>query len=192
MYKTGEILVNHRFASGVSSYFFALIINWVNCSYYRGGTLVYAVCWWYCIGRWIERWLECKTIQKLNLKALLISCTKVEYVNCNFSWNVQRTRTLTRIEAQEILQSYSPRYLGTIINKDVEYRIRVGWLKWRLAYGVLWDLCIPTRLSTWQSWDQQWLMTEIVGQSKSIIATKWVQQRLECRDRWVVKLGKIG
>ena len=55
-----------------------------------------------------------------------------------------------RIEAQHVPQRF--RFLGSIISKekelekDVEHRIRVGWLKWRLAYGVLYDRHIPTRL----------------------------------------------
>ena len=32
------------------------------------------------------------------------------------------------------------------IDEDVEHRIKAGWLKWRLASGVLCDRRIPIRL----------------------------------------------
>ena len=57
-----------------------------------------------------------------------------------------------RIEALAISQRDSFRYLGSIISKDgeidegVKYRIKAGWLKWRLSSGVLCDRRIPTRL----------------------------------------------
>ena len=57
-----------------------------------------------------------------------------------------------RIETKEIPQRDSLCYLGSIISKDweidgdVEQRIKVGWLKWRLASGVLCDRRMPTRL----------------------------------------------
>ncbi|XP_071694390.1 uncharacterized protein [Rutidosis leptorrhynchoides] len=44
------------------------------------------------------------------------------------------------------------RYLGSVlhksgrINEDVSYRIKVGWLKWRAATGVLCDKKIPLKL----------------------------------------------
>ena len=66
-------------------------------------------------------------------------------MDCNFSGHIQRVETTMRIEAYEIPQRYSFRYLGSIIcedgeiDGDVEHRIKVGWLKWRLAFGVLCD-----------------------------------------------------
>ena len=53
-------------------------------------------------------------------------------MDCNFSGYVQRAKTIVRIEAQEILQSDSSQYFGSIISKDgeieedVEHSIRVG------------------------------------------------------------------
>ena len=57
-----------------------------------------------------------------------------------------------RIEDHEIPQSDSFCYLGSIISKDgeiaedAEHMIKVGWLKWRLAYEVLCDRRMPIRL----------------------------------------------
>ena len=42
----------------------------------------------------------------------------MEYMNCDFSEDVQRDATLMRIEVQEIPQRYSFQYLGSIITKD--------------------------------------------------------------------------
>ena len=67
----------------------------------------------------------------------------MEYMDCNFSVHIERVETTVRIENHEIPQSDSFRYLGSIINmdgeidKDVEHSIKAGWLKWRLAFGVL-------------------------------------------------------
>ena len=56
-----------------------------------------------------------------------------------------------KIEAQEIRQRDSFRFPGWKINKGgeigehVKHRIRAGWLKWRLASGVLCDHCMSPR-----------------------------------------------
>ena len=71
---------------------------------------------------------------------------------CNFYGHIERVETTARIEDHEILQSDSFLYLGSIISKDgeidkdVEHRIKAEWLKWRLAYGVLCERRMPTRL----------------------------------------------
>jgi hypothetical protein len=44
------------------------------------------------------------------------------------------------------------RYLGSMlqidgdINEDVSYRIKVRWIKWRQAYGVLYNKRVPQKL----------------------------------------------
>ena len=66
-------------------------------------------------------------------------------MDCNFSGHIQGAETTMRIKDQEIPQRDSLCYLGSIISKDgeidedVEHRIKVRWLKWRLASGVLCD-----------------------------------------------------
>ena len=88
----------------------------------------------------LERWWE-----DLESKGFKISHTKAEYMLCNFSGHKERDETTVRIEDHEIQQSASFRYLGSIISKneeideDVKHMIKTGWLKWRLASGVLCD-----------------------------------------------------
>ena len=73
-------------------------------------------------------------------------------MDCNFSEHLQRPETTIRIEAKGILQRDSFRYLGSIISKDgevdedVKHRIKMRLLNWRLAYVVLCDQQMPTRL----------------------------------------------
>ena len=73
-------------------------------------------------------------------------------MDCNFSRNMERAETTVRIEDHEIPQSDSFRYLGSIITKDGEiqedviYRIKAGWLKWKLASRMLCDRRMPTRV----------------------------------------------
>ena len=80
-----------------------------------------------------------------NSKAFKVSHLKTEDMDCNFSGHIQRAETTMRIEAREIPQRDSFRYLDSIISKDgeidedVEHRIKVGWLKRRLVFGVLCD-----------------------------------------------------
>ncbi|GKA21638.1 retrovirus-related pol polyprotein LINE-1 [Tanacetum coccineum] len=57
-----------------------------------------------------------------------------------------------RIGDQILQPKESFRYLGSVIHRsgrideDVAYRIRVGWMKWRAASGVLCDRRIPLKL----------------------------------------------
>ena len=63
----------------------------------------------------LERWLEA-----LESKGFKIGCIKTEYMDCNLSVHIQRTKATVRIEAQEISQRDSFRYLGSIISNDRE------------------------------------------------------------------------
>jgi hypothetical protein len=57
-----------------------------------------------------------------------------------------------KLDGEEILRSECFRYFESIIHKDeeieedVNYRIRVGWMKWRSALGVFCDRRIPIKL----------------------------------------------
>ena len=61
-------------------------------------------------------------------------------------------KELKSLSAQEIPQKNSFRYLDLIISEDREIKedvkcmIRLRWLKWRLAFQVLSDWCMSTRL----------------------------------------------
>ena len=65
-----------------------------------------------------------------------IGHTKMECMSHNFSGDVQRDVTPISIEAQEMSQKESFRYLGSIIieereiEEDVKHRISAKWLKW--------------------------------------------------------------
>jgi hypothetical protein len=95
----------------------------------------------------LERWRRA-----LESRGFKISRTKTEYMDCNFSGHIQSVETTVKIETHEIPRKDSFRYLGSMISKDgeidedVEHRIRAGWLKWRLASGVLCDRQMPTKL----------------------------------------------
>ena len=57
-----------------------------------------------------------------------------------------------KLGEQEIPVDYYFKYLGSIIQKygeidgDVNYRIKVGWMKWKSATGVLCNRRMPLRL----------------------------------------------
>ena len=59
---------------------------------------------------------------------------------------------MVRLDGQEIVKSKSLRYLESLIHKDgeieddVNYRIRVGWMKWRGALGILFARRISIKL----------------------------------------------
>ena len=89
----------------------------------------------------LERWYE-----TLEPKGFKINHTKTQYMDCNFSRQLQKAETTVRTKTQEIPQRDSFYYIGLIISKDgeidenVKHRIKVGWLKWRLASGLLCEL----------------------------------------------------
>ncbi|KAF3615739.1 putative transcription factor MYB86-like [Capsicum annuum] len=64
----------------------------------------------------------------------------------------QETDVVVKLDSQAIQKRKSFKYLGSMIqgdseiDEDVRYRIRVGWLKWRLALGVLCDKNVPLKL----------------------------------------------
>lgn len=59
---------------------------------------------------------------------------------------------MVRLDGQEILKSNNFQYLGSIIHKygeiekNLNHRIKAGWIKWRSASGTLCDHKIPIRL----------------------------------------------
>jgi hypothetical protein len=56
------------------------------------------------------------------------------------------------IDGQVVPKKDTFRYLGSMLQKDgdidedLSYRIKVGWLKWRQASGVLCDSRVPLKL----------------------------------------------
>lgn len=87
----------------------------------------------------LELWREV-----LESNGFRISRTKTEFMECKFSKNRNRNEGIVRIDNQEIHRSDHFHYLGLIMHKgeildDVAHRIRAGWVKWRVAFGVLCD-----------------------------------------------------
>ncbi|XP_060184057.1 uncharacterized protein LOC132613816 isoform X1 [Lycium barbarum] len=88
----------------------------------------------------------------LESKGFKLSRTKTEYLECKFSETPQEVGVEVRLGAQAIQKKSSFKYLGSImqgngeIDDDVTHRIGVGWMKWRLASGVLCDKKVPPQL----------------------------------------------
>ncbi|XP_028104591.1 uncharacterized protein LOC114303646 [Camellia sinensis] len=83
--------------------------------------------------------------ESLKSKRFKISKTKTAYMEYNFSNSNNGSRGKVKIKNQELPKSEHFRYLGSIITTvgeiraDVVHRIKTRWLKWRSAYGVLYD-----------------------------------------------------
>ncbi|OIT33527.1 hypothetical protein A4A49_14946 [Nicotiana attenuata] len=71
--------------------------------------------------------------------------TKTEYMECKFTAEPGQVGVDMRLESQVIPSRGNFKYLGSVIHgggeidEDVTHRIGVGWMKWRLASGVLCD-----------------------------------------------------
>ena len=97
----------------------------------------------------LELWREA-----LESKGLRISREKTEYLRCDFdkNGNEQNDGIEIRLGDQTLRPKESFRYLGSMLHKsgrideDVTHRIKVGWLKWRAATGVLCDKKVPLKL----------------------------------------------
>ncbi|XP_070049226.1 uncharacterized protein [Nicotiana tomentosiformis] len=90
--------------------------------------------------------------QTLESKGFKLSKIKTEYMECKFSNGTQEGDMEVRLDARVIPKRGSFKYLGSIIqsnreiDEDVTHRIRAGWMKWRLASGVLCDKNVPLKL----------------------------------------------
>ncbi|XP_060178058.1 uncharacterized protein LOC132607992 [Lycium barbarum] len=83
--------------------------------------------------------------QTLESKGFKLSRTKTEYLECKFSNGIQVEDEDVQLDTQVIPKKESFKYLGSIIqgtgemDDDVTHRIGAGWMKWKLASGVLCD-----------------------------------------------------
>ncbi|XP_070010862.1 uncharacterized protein [Nicotiana sylvestris] len=74
---------------------------------------------------------------------------KTEYLEYKFSAEQREVGVDVMLESQVIPSRDSFKYLGSVIqgggeiDEDVTHRIGVGWMKWRLASGVLCDKRVP-------------------------------------------------
>ncbi|KAF3650426.1 Mitochondrial arginine transporter BAC1 [Capsicum annuum] len=90
--------------------------------------------------------------QTLESKGFRLSRTKIEYLDCKFSDARQEDEGVVKLESQGVCKRDSFRYLGCMIqgnggvDEDVSHRIGAGWMKWRLASGILCDKKVPLKL----------------------------------------------
>nr|XP_009618304.1 uncharacterized protein LOC104110496 [Nicotiana tomentosiformis] len=81
----------------------------------------------------------------LESKGFKFSRTKAEYLECKFNAESREVGMNVMLESHVIPKRSSFKYLGSVIqedgeiDEDVAYHIEVGWMKWRLASGVLCD-----------------------------------------------------
>ncbi|XP_070017847.1 uncharacterized protein [Nicotiana sylvestris] len=87
--------------------------------------------------------------QALEFKGFKLSRTKTEYLECKFSAEQREMGVDVRLESQVIPSRGSFKYFRSVIqeggeiDEDITHRIGVGWMKWRLASGVLYDKRVP-------------------------------------------------
>ncbi|KAF3661814.1 Minor histocompatibility antigen H13 [Capsicum annuum] len=90
--------------------------------------------------------------QTLESKGFRVSRSKTEYVECKFNDVRRENEVVVKLESQEICKRDSFKYLGSVIqsngeiDEDVSHRIGAGWMKWKLASGVLCDKKVPPKL----------------------------------------------
>ncbi|KAF3628092.1 putative pre-mRNA-processing factor 6-like [Capsicum annuum] len=90
--------------------------------------------------------------QTLESKGFRVSRSKTEYVECKFNDVRRENEVVVKLEAQEVWKRDKFKYFGSVIqsngeiDEDVSHRIGAGWLKWKLASGVLCDKKVPPKL----------------------------------------------
>ncbi|XP_047267018.1 uncharacterized protein LOC107853402 [Capsicum annuum] len=90
--------------------------------------------------------------QILESKGFKLSRTKTEYLEFKFSDSRQEEVVEVKLDSQAVCKRDSFKYLGSTIqgnseiDEDVSHRIGTGWIKWRLASGILCDKKVPLKL----------------------------------------------
>ncbi|XP_059277832.1 uncharacterized protein LOC132032021 [Lycium ferocissimum] len=79
-------------------------------------------------------------------KGFRLSSTKTEYLECKFNSGMQEVDVEVKMGTRAIQKKGSFKYLGSIIHDDVTHRTGVGWMKWKLASGVLCDTKVSPKL----------------------------------------------
>jgi hypothetical protein len=99
---------------------------------------------------WVDKKLELWR-RTLEAKCFRLSRSKTEYMKCDFSATTKEEGDV-RLDGQVVPKKDTVRYLGSMLQKnedideDVSHRIKVSWLKWRQASGVLCDPRVPLKL----------------------------------------------
>jgi hypothetical protein len=87
----------------------------------------------------------------LESKGFRLSRSKTEYMECDFSATTQEEGNV-RLDGQVVSKKDTFRYLGSMLQKDgdidedLSHKIKVSWLKWCQASGVLCDPRVPLKL----------------------------------------------
>jgi hypothetical protein len=87
----------------------------------------------------------------LKVKGFMLNRYKTEYMKCDFSATTQEEGDV-KLDDQVVFKKDTFCYLGSMLQKngdideDVSHRIKVGWLKWRQASGILCDPRVPLKL----------------------------------------------
>ena len=87
----------------------------------------------------------------MEFKYFRLSRTKTEYMRCDFG-TITREEEDISLEGQTVPRKDTFRYLGSMlqrdgdIDEDVSHIIKVGWMKWRQASGILCDKRVPQKL----------------------------------------------
>ncbi|XP_070056794.1 uncharacterized protein [Nicotiana tomentosiformis] len=90
--------------------------------------------------------------QTLESKGFKLSRTKTKYMECKFNNGTKEGDMEVSLDMQVIPKRGSFKYLGSIIqgnveiDEDVTHHIGAGWMKWRLASGVFLDKNVALRL----------------------------------------------
>ena len=78
------------------------------------------------------------------IKRFRLSRTKTEYMRCSFS-TTRHEEGEVSLDGQVVPERDTFRYLGSMLQKDgdidedVGHIIKIGWMKWRQASGILCD-----------------------------------------------------
>jgi hypothetical protein len=86
----------------------------------------------------------------LEAKGFRLSRSKTEYMKYDFGATMQEGDV--RLDGQVVPKKDTFRYLGSMLQKygdideDLSHRIKVGWLKWHQASGVLCDPRVTLKL----------------------------------------------
>ncbi|KAF3659980.1 hypothetical protein FXO37_13722 [Capsicum annuum] len=81
-----------------------------------------------------------------------LSKSKTEYLECKFSDSRHKEEVVVKLDSQAVRKRDSFKYLKSMIqgnreiDEDVSHHIGVGWMKWRLASGILCDKKVPHKL----------------------------------------------
>ena len=84
----------------------------------------------------------------MRLQHYRLSRTKTEYIRCDFSTTTREEEDIS-LEGQVVPRKNTFRYLGSMlqrdgdIDEDISHKIKVGWMKWHQASGVLCEKRVP-------------------------------------------------